>query len=230
MNSCQELPERFAAISDLQAGFGHRPEREWLSAPELVVWHSLEGRPGATGWLAGRWLAKTLVAEVGGASDGGGADFRDLAILSTDASGRRNRPQIFLRGQSLRLRLSLAHSERYVYATVGSGSAGFGVDVAEAADLKTSFTVAWFTPSERKFLDAAPDRAAGLRIWTAKEASYKACQSGESFDPRRCEVRPGDAHSGYTTYHGPIPRRCQVRWVDFGVGVRALAVREDESE
>lgn len=205
-----------------------REEREWLNLAEWDVWRNLSGRHGAMAWLAGRFLAKSLVAEMLTLRGDNRPGFDELAVLSTDARGRQNRPQVYCRGRKLEVRLSLAHSPRFVYAAAGweSGMA-FGVDVAEEFNLEPAFLDTWFSGAEQEVAQEVGAAFAAIRIWTAKEACYKACQQGEAFDPRHCEVRLGRDDAGRATYLGRHRQQCHVRWSGGSGCVRALAVVEN---
>ena len=63
-----------------------------------------------------------------------------------------------------------------------------------------------------------------LRVWTAKEACYKACQQGEAFDPHRCHVRFLAGDTGEVIYESSPRRVCRVHWRGDETMVRALAV------
>ena len=230
MRIAPSLLEREVTIACLRDELALRKERDWLSAPEMDVWQHLAGRTGAVAWLAGRYLGKSLVAELlvrSGATD---IELHEVAILSTDGRGRRNRPQVFWQGRRLDLRLSLAHSQRFVYAAVGKESgAPFGVDVADREELDRSFQATWFSAAEQAAVLSGDPILTALRIWTAKEACYKACQHGEAFDPKRCEVRPAAEDAGEVTYQGTPRQRCRVHWAGGAERVCALAVLEEAS-
>ncbi len=207
------VTERCVPMAAPDAALAARTPHSWLNQAE---WE--QGRPDDPAWLVGRWLGKTLVREVLGSE----ASLRDLTILSVDGRGRRNRPRVFLHGGALSVRLSLAHSRRFAYAAVSAEPRlRFGVDIADLEDIGTALPRAWFLPAERAVARTAADT---LRIWTAKEACYKACQTGEAFVPQQCLVR--------LTGEGLYGRQvCRIRWQADEAMVRALAMaREDDDD
>lgn len=206
------VTERCVPTAALDAALAARTPHAWLNRAE---WET--GRTGDPAWLVGRWLGKTLVREVLGSD----VPLRDLTIMSTDGRGRRNRPLVFLHGRSLGVRLSLAHSRRFAYAAVSpEPRLRFGVDVVDAEEVGAALSQAWFLPAERAVAQTAVDT---LRIWTAKEACYKACQVGEAFVPQQCLVRlKGEAVYGQQV--------CRIRWQTDATMVRALAVAQEDDD
>ena len=150
---------------------------------ELAAWRDA-GRRRA--WLRGRVLAKQLIAACQATS----AAPPVIEILSRDAAGRVNRPRVSVDGVARPWSLSISHTDRGVLAAVCLRPAHvLGVDLAPAADLHDGLLRVWFTPAERRWVERTCSSAIACFIWSAKEALYKACNRGESFDPRAVEIR-----------------------------------------
>jgi 4'-phosphopantetheinyl transferase EntD len=183
--------------------------RAWLSAAEVEEFSSLRGNR-ASAWLAGRALAKcALLAE--GVAD----DARMLTVLSTDGRGARNRPEVYVGGYSRGISLSLAHSDSFVAVAWASADTGLGVDVVEPTRLSPAFKSAWLHPSEQEQSAGSEDNFShSHRIWSAKEAAYKAAQTGETFDPLRMEVALESPTRGSVQYRGNRSQlqTCDVLW------------------
>ena len=167
---------------------------DWLSAgeqAELAAWRE-PGRRRA--WLAGRRLAKQLVASHLCIDD----PLASIEVLSRDSQGRVNRPRVWRGGVEQSCSLSISHSARGVLvALVAGNEATLGVDLSDAAELSPGLVNLWFTANERAWLDDSGNSDLARYIWCAKEALYKALSQGESFDPRRVEVLSG----GRCRYH-----------------------------
>lgn len=187
---------------------------DWLTESERDTFERLRGGPHARRWLAGRWLAKSLVRR---ATDAAPAD---VEIVSRDGLGRPIRPRILVCGRTVPWDVSLSHSGETVAAVVALESkARVGVDVVtiqcwtfgrappmraplSKLDARLIRCDLWFTPAELDGLETnrvplpAPADARELAVallWAAKEAAYKATNRGEKFVPRSIEIT---RHSG----------------------------------
>ncbi len=174
----------------------------WLSRAEqaeLARWRSPARQ---VQWMAGRRVAKRLVADVLGMSV---ADLGTIEILSRDGAGRPVPPRVHVAGRMLPWSMSIAHTERGAMAAVCyDPDATIGVDLVVLGRDWRGLARMWFTPGEQRRLDAAGhDKTATL--WAVKEAFYKAVNAGEPFAPRRFEVHPAAARQFACTYHGADP-------------------------
>lgn len=190
------LPRAIVRYAPLEAdrGLSAEAHADWLSAreqAELAAWRE-PGRRRA--WLAGRRLAKQLVASHLCFGD----SLPSIEILSRDALGRVNRPRVWRGGVEQSCSLSISHSARGVLVALVAGSeATLGVDLSDTAELSPGLVKLWFTADERAWLDDSGNLDLARYIWCAKEALYKALSQGESFDPRKVEVLSG----GRCRYH-----------------------------
>lgn len=156
-----------------------------LGPREQPQWDRLRNPRRRREWLAGRTLAKQLIADERNLEIAP----RQIEIVSSAAS---RRPQIWIRDRAEPRSLSIAHSSRGVLVALARRvETRIGVDLTERTPLSESFVRLWFTADERAWLGATPLRFAANRIWAAKEALYKACNRGEGFDPRQIEAIPG---------------------------------------
>jgi phosphopantetheinyl transferase len=174
----------------------------WLSPAERRLQQGMRAPKRRATWLAGRIAAKRLLIESWG---------EELTTLQPSEihietrcsdSSRGQRPAVFVSGQRLSYALSIAHSDHGVLvALANEPGVTLGVDLA-SQDGPHARRLSWsFTPAERRWLAAAPDRAAA-RLWAMKEALYKACHDGEGFAPAQIDVAP-DAEP---VYPGLAPR------------------------
>ncbi|HTM54363.1 MAG TPA: 4'-phosphopantetheinyl transferase superfamily protein [Pirellulales bacterium] len=163
------------------------PDLKWLTAGERAElgWWRDRGRRQAS--LAGRMLAKELVANHAGAT------YRreEVEILSRDEKSRGKRPRIRCHGVEQPWSVSITHSEGGVLAALCvTEGVRVGVDLARTDGLSDAFVRLWFTPAEQAWLRETDCSSIAGFIWAAKEAVYKACNNGESFSPRDVEVLP----------------------------------------
>ncbi len=184
----QLMPRIDRRYAPLEASIAHAAP--WLSdreQAELATWRD----PGRrTAWLVGRTLAKQLVADRETAPSGDAGATPRIDILSRDEAGRVNRPRIWCDGVARPWSLSISHTRRGVLAVLSTATGvALGVDLTEADSFSDRFVGLWFTPAERAWFGETQSTTTGQFIWAAKEAIYKACNTGESFAPRDVEVR-----------------------------------------
>ena len=92
---------------------------------------------------------------------------------------------------------------------------------------RAGFTRLWFTRAEQEWFDRGGASEIGCLLWAAKEAVFKACNRGESFEPAAIEILP----CGAGTYRGAALTSLRLRsWeVDGHVAVVA-SVESDKAE
>jgi phosphopantetheinyl transferase len=180
MQSC-EVQARYAPWAELDA----RSALAELSLCEEQQLEQSRHPQRRREWLAGRTLAKQLVAGTCGAD----LAPQEIEILHSEES---RRPRVWIRGRAEPRSLSIAHSSRGVLVALGSRAEILvGADLAEQTPLSASFKRLWFTADERQWLCERSESFAANRLWAAKEALYKACNQGEGFDPRKISAVPG---------------------------------------
>ncbi len=197
------LATSYARISDCLTA-AHRHGAQWLAESERAEAARIAHSARREQWLAGRWLAKRLVLR-----EVPKAQLVDVQILARDERGRGVRPQIVLAGRPLERTLSISHSDLGVLVALATRQDwSVGIDLADlrsgdaadraARDSESSaaahpsvagFRRLWFTPSEQAWLTADPERRTAT-LWALKEAVYKACNRGESWEPRQVEIEP----------------------------------------
>jgi phosphopantetheinyl transferase (holo-ACP synthase) len=208
------LSTSYARLSQCAAA-QREDSRDWLTAAERTeldrLGHALRRRQ----WLAGRWLAKQLILRAAG-----NASLADVQILTRDGEGPGVRPQIRLAGRRLPWSVSISHSEHGALAAlVASDTLAVGVDLTvlrpdHATQFGPGFRRLWFTPGEQRWLAADPQRRIAT-LWAVKEAVYKACNTGEAWDPRQVEIVPTESDGFQCRYRGlPLAQ--------LGLGLRDL--------
>ena len=195
---------RYAAIERLRPFF-EAVQAYWLSPGELCAFARFRDRTRRETWLAGRLLAKRLIASLlddrrglprppqrigivpmhNSFTSGPAFRYSDIEISSAGA-----RPQVWLNGRLLKWSLSIAHTSRGVLIGLSRvPGISLGVDLVEPGIYGPGFADAWFTPAERRWL-ARSGPAWQAVLWAIKEAVYKAANDGEPFDPRSIETVP----------------------------------------
>jgi phosphopantetheinyl transferase len=186
--SAARVERRYALVAD---GPAEHTLASWLAPAELAelaTWHDASRRRA---WLAGRKLAKELIAEQAGEES-----LSAIEILSLDDGGRPTRPRI-RHGQSLLpWSLSISHTGRGVLVALATDeNLSIGIDLSAGKTFSEGFLRLWFTPDEQQWIASTGNVGMASFIWGAKEAIYKACNQGESFAPRAVEVHSdGRAH------------------------------------
>ena len=139
---------------------------DWLSPSELTelaAWRE-PGRHRA--WLAGRSLAKQLVASHLCIDD----PMSSIEVLSRDSQGRVNRPRVWRSGIEQSCSLSISHSARGVLVAIVAGDeATPGIDLSDAAELSPGLVNLWFTADERAWLDDSGNPDLARYIWCARK-------------------------------------------------------------
>lgn len=168
---------------------------QWLSAEELAVWVGMRSTGRKATWLAGRIVSKRLLLELLAGEQ------HPLAVVRADEihiesrssrTGHGERPEVSIDGKLVPLALSIAHTERGALATATlKTDMALGVDLVTPTDAGRSLH--WtFTDAEQLWLAVSADHThCAARLWSMKEALYKACQRGEGFAPRDIDVVPG---------------------------------------
>jgi phosphopantetheinyl transferase len=170
---------------------------DWLSPGEYGDLERFRDRLRRETWLAGRLLAKRLIAreltQYSRCHEEDGNDiFPSIRPRDIEIRSGRSRPQASIHGRPLHWSLSIAHTNRGVLAALSTlPGIVLGVDLIEPSDYGAGFSKVWFTPAERRWLASAESslvHAMHASIWAIKEAIYKAINAGEPFDPRLIET------------------------------------------
>jgi phosphopantetheinyl transferase len=167
----------------------------WLSADERARAARIRHRTARDAWLTARLAAKRLVAArltdpvAGPQADRLGA----IEIRSRDAAGRGSRPRVEIAGREAAIALSIAHADGRVLVAVGPAARPLGVDLTPATAFAGASSCWWLTAAERDDVCRVGSAAATTlaRLWSVKEAVYKAVLNAEPFRPQAIEVRIG---------------------------------------
>jgi len=188
---------RYATLEELRRLQTPGSEHRWLTPREQGVYARLRADARRATWLAGRMLAKRLVADyvVANRLDLPTVERGRVELDSGQSGQRRLAPRIRIAGHVLPWSLSIAHTRRGVLVALTSVPAlRVGVDLVEPAVFGDGFTDLWFTPAERQWLRHRGVRHGVSLLWAAKEAVYKAVNHGEPFYPRQIEILPDTTH------------------------------------
>jgi len=163
----------------------------WLSADERARAARIRHRTARDAWLTARLAAKRLVAArltdpVTGPRD---EQLGAIDIRSRDAAGRGSRPRVEIAGREAALALSIAHADGRVLVAVGPATRPLGVDLTPAAAFPGASSCWWLTAAERDDVCRVGQATTVARLWSVKEAVYKAVLADEPFRPQAIEVR-----------------------------------------
>ena len=172
-------------------------DESWLTTSEVAESCRWKDHRRRQQWWEGRRLAKELILDV---RPDRISDPAEIEILTQNQLGASVRPRVLVRGRPLPCSLSLSHTDSAVLVAFSdTPGVSVGVDLCAPESYPASFLDTWFTPSERALVDGEGSELAA-RLWAIKESVYKACNSGESFAPRRIQVEM-DAGKYSCTYH-----------------------------
>ena len=163
--------------------------------------------------LAKQWIAARL------------ADDSPLAEIEISSRGATGRPRIWCKGAEQPWSLSISHTEQGVLVALGEqATTSVGVDLTRCEPLAESLVRLWFTSNEIDWLRKISTPNMSCFLWAAKEALYKACNDGESFDPRQVEVLP----QAGCRYRGVLLEDCRLQsWsIDGHIAAMATVMRK----
>ena len=109
---------------------------------------------------------------------------------------------------------------------------GLGIDLVEcdSAAISDAFLRTWFTADERRMLQSRKSPSARYEFWAAKEATFKACQRGEQFTPRRIRILEQRGNVFDVQFQGNRhPQQCRVDVRRIDGHIFALAAVGGES-
>ncbi|HEX3727052.1 MAG TPA: 4'-phosphopantetheinyl transferase superfamily protein [Pirellulales bacterium] len=196
MNLSARFHSRYCTLDAVTAAIGSSKVR--LGDREHQEFERLRDPARRQQWMAGRWLAKRLLCEVGCAEHGD-----EIEILTRDARGHGVRPRVLIRGREVVRSLSIAHTDHGVLVALASTDRLLiGADLAPSTiPADEGFCRLWFSSLERQWIDRDPAKRVAL-VWALKEAIYKAANAGQSWNPRQIEIRPRDLQNFDASYRG----------------------------
>lgn len=157
---------------------------DWLAAGERERYEGFRFDKRRRDWLLGRWAAKVALLGISGLSR---RDTRRFEIVSAPSGA----PVPRLDGRPYPVGLSLSHSHDCAFAVVSQNDTRLGCDIERIEPRSAVFVETYFTESERELV-AATGRSSRdalvTRIWSAKESTLKALQTGLQADTRSVEV------------------------------------------
>ncbi len=159
-------------------------ELDWLTAGERERFEGFRFDKRRQDWLLGRWAAKIALLGVSGLPQ------RDIRRFEID-SAPNGAPLPRRDGRPYPVGLSLSHSHGRAFAAVSRETRALGCDIELVEPRSEIFVETYFTESERVNVeDASPSSRDSLvtRIWSAKESTLKALQTGLQVDTRSVEV------------------------------------------
>jgi len=123
-------------------------------------------------------------------------DPRDLRIVTRNGLGRGTQPRLYSQGRLVPWRISLAHTNSLLAMAFSvDRETRVGVDLVDDPAAAAKAVRCWSTSHEREQL-AGSSEADFARVWSIKEALYKALNHGEPFRPARYEVSLADSEIG----------------------------------
>ena len=188
---------------------------EWLSSHERDHLASIRFTKRRNEYVTRRWTAKQAIATVLDI-DRSPASLTRIEVRHRESGA----PYVHLDGEMAAVDVSMSDRAGWAVCLVGppgsAASGTLGIDLEVVEPRTDGFVADFFTPTERNYVSALPDRdrrdeAANL-IWSAKEAALKVQQVGLRVDTRTVEVelhgapRPdGWASMTVTASSGPMP-------------------------
>ena len=161
---------------------------DWLAGEERAVLARLTIAKRRADWRLGRWVAKTLIAEVLG------TPAHRLVILAAEDGA----PEALVDGAPSGLSLSLSHRDGVAVAAIVALPTKVGIDLETLEPRSDAFVRDWLADDEQAALPSA-GQARDLQVlccWTGKEASAKARREGLRLDVRRAVVEAGSPVGG----------------------------------
>lgn len=154
----------------------------WLTVAERTELDFWKNSIRRTQWLAGRWLAKRMISRSVTISQ-----LSRIEILSRDANGLGTRPRIAIDGNRQHASLSISHAGQSILVGWSRSGVRIGVDLAVDVPQNKTFHTAWFSASERDWIDVQPKQRTPI-IWGLKEAIFKACGDNHKWNPAAVTV------------------------------------------
>ena len=157
---------------------------DWLTPGERERLEGFRFDKRRRDWLLGRWTAKIALLGISGLSE------RDIQRFEID-SAPNGAPLPRLDGQPYQVGLSLSHSHELAFSAVSRDADALGCDIELVEPRSDVFVETWFTEAERVCVEnASPSSRDSLvtMIWSAKESTLKALQTGLQVDTRSVEV------------------------------------------
>ena len=163
----------------------------WLGPAEAAHLGGLHIPKRRADWRLGRWTAKHALAACLKLPAGPDA-LRCLEIIAAPSGA----PAAFHAGKPLDVRISLTHRGGIAVCAVALTSEALGCDLEVIEPRSYAFTTDYFTAEEQMLVSRSPvtDRVRLITLlWSAKESTLKALETGLRLDTRSVTVSPIDA-------------------------------------
>lgn len=171
------------------------PEDDWLAASERAVLETLRFQRRRTSWRLGRWTAKCALSAFLTPTHGS-VPPATLAILAADSGA----PRPYLYDDPAPAALSITHRADRACCAVARPGVALGCDLEFIEPRSDRFVADYFTAEERDLVAERPESERPFwtnLIWSAKESTLKALQTGLRLDTRRVAVQvPRSSTSG----------------------------------
>ncbi len=178
---------------------------QWLSVGERSRLAGMRFDKRRRDWRLGRWTAKRLAASCLNLP----TDVQSLGDIEIRAAPS-GAPELFLFNQNTAVSLSLSHRAGKALCVLGLSGERLGCDLELIESRDDSFVTVFFTPNERRLIDAAfADQRPLLAtlLWSAKESVLKALRVGLRWDTTLLDVSSSDVPRPDDS-----PQNAHVRW------------------
>ena len=163
---------------------------EWLSGSERARLDGLRIPKRRADWRLGRWTAKCAVSRYLNLP----RDPRVMAAIELRPANS-GAPEVFLRGWSVPVTLSLSHSGGAGLCAIAPAGVEVGCDLETIEPHSPAFLADYFTAEEQDLVGrtAGADRDLIVTLlWSGKESTLKALRCGLRADTREVTVAPAD--------------------------------------
>jgi phosphopantetheinyl transferase (holo-ACP synthase) len=165
-----------ASITEIVARFA-----DWqdiLHPSEIDVFANIHSKTYQESWFAGRVLAKNLYINHSAAAHS--IHWKEIQVLSRNSSGQSIAPRLLVGGRDTSFVFSLSHvADKAIAVAPTDFIDRIGCDLVFRDTVTPGIVKAFFHDEE------ATDHQGYEAIWAVKEASFKACNSNGSFQPRQ---------------------------------------------
>lgn len=181
-----EIYWSFKPIQQVLAGIKPEALLFDLGAEELRYYRQIRFAKRRHEWLAGRYALKRLLSTV--YDEYMNMDYRDLQLIKTETGAACLEVNGSIRTDT---RISLSHSNGYVYCACAAMGNHLGVDLELVEERASALTQDFFTRNEVAQLEKSPVQERSFwttLIWSSKEAVLKALLTGLKVDTRSIDV------------------------------------------
>lgn len=167
---------------------------EWLTPRERAIDAHFRFKKRRKDWRQGRWAGKQALAfKLGMGQEN--AYLRRIEILPASDGA----PEARVDDLPAPCRLSLSHSGDAALCAVTAADNAIGCDLENIDTRSAAFVETFFTETEMRLLDEAPECDRDLfatLVWSAKESALKLLREGLRLDTRSVEVTFSAAPAG----------------------------------